>query len=849
MSLAAVIQQVLCDCKQPASHFQTRKENANKGRWFYTCASRGCKFFQWDDTTTRNAASPGRLSGTEGGSAVAQQKNKVFPNERPQNRPVVAVAGTQQSSRADVIGTGKPPGAALGTVRLAICDDGNIGAASPYNDTLIHAFRSIPGAVWDPGARLWKIPFVQLDPIRRAMKAPNLRGLDFHDLPKFIERVHDQQAKTGIPNEQIEKLMRKRLPKSLMESLLQYQREGVMMAIKKDGRALLGDEMGLGKTIQALSIATYYHEDWPLLVICPSSLRLTWANEINRWLGTGGDNPLSEDDALVLPDDIQVIFAAKEMLRDDAKITIVSYDLFSRAGSSVISGRNFKMVIADESHYLKSPDAKRTKNILPVLKAARRALLLSGTPALSRPIELFTQVSALDPTMFRSQMEYAKRYCDAKQGPFGWDYSGSANLGELNWLLSRTVLIRRLKDQVLNQLPSKIRQTVIVAVDEKVRKKIQKQLSATHSFDEQIDRARESGNTEARRTAQNMKRKALTEMYVETGRAKLEPVKQYLSDLYEEPDKKFIVFAHHKSVLTGIAEHCITKLKAQFIMIDGDTPQKERQALCDRFQNDPKTRIGVLSITAAGVGLTLHAADFVVFAELFWNPAQLLQGEDRAHRIGRKHVVDVKYIISNGTLDDMQWPMIKKKLAILGSAIDGGKGEQMTSIQSPSRKKRKVESDQTTLDAVWEKMKSKAGDEDEIVDDDDPLLLMGGAKSQRDETEDEAEHDEPYSLADATPYPASVPENLKRKYGLIREEAGVSGGRILNEVELGPPPPPSEPDDGDIWFQGQDEKDLELLLVEEQRYMEEQRRQREMLELDEDYARRLQAEEKAPYIL
>jgi hypothetical protein len=135
-------------------------------------------------------------------------------------------------------------------------------------------------------------------------------------------------------------------------------------------------------------------------------------------------------------------------------------------------------------------------------------------------------------------------------------------------------------------------------------------------------------------------------------------------------DIKLLIFAHHREVLDAISAH-LSQKKVRHIRIDGQTPQHLRQELCTKFQEDTGTKAAVLSITAAGVGLTLHAASTVVFCELFWNPGQLLQAEDRAHRMGQKKSVDIKYVIGRGTLDDSQWQLVQRKISIVGQSVNG----------------------------------------------------------------------------------------------------------------------------------------------------------------------------------
>ena len=200
-------------------------------------------------------------------------------------------------------------------------------------------------------------------------------------------------------------------------------------------RALLADEMGLGKTVQAIAAAAAYVSDWPLLVACPASARLHWRDELLRWLPT-----------LLGAEDVCVVLSGRQAL-PRASVYILSYDLVPRMRRALEALRP-QAIICDESQCLKSRAALRTKAMLPLLKAARRAVLLSGTPALSRPVELFTQLHALDAAAFPLFKAFAQRYCDAKQGRYGLDASGCSHLSELHTMLFATVGLRRLKRDV-----------------------------------------------------------------------------------------------------------------------------------------------------------------------------------------------------------------------------------------------------------------------------------------------------------------------------------------------------------------------------------------------------------------
>ncbi|KAJ3185227.1 hypothetical protein HDU85_001277 [Gaertneriomyces sp. JEL0708] len=567
-------------------------------------------------------------------------------------------------------------------ITFTVHDDNTISCVSTYHESITQLFRETPGATWNPEHRAWMFLFTEYDKVLRDMKATNFGQFPpiINELAPWVLKVLKRESeKPAATDDEVIGPMEVLIDADLYAKLMPFQKTGVLQAIKRDGRVLLGDEMGLGKTIQALAICSYYRTEWPVLIICPSSLRLTWAGEIQKWLS--------------VPDDkIQVVFQGKDRLSRQKHFIITSYDLASRESIlAQLRDCRYKIVVADESHYLKSKDAKRTKSLLPLIKDSKRALLLSGTPALSRPIELYTQLSALIQP-FTSQTQFGVRYCNGKRNKFGWDFTGNSNTHELHWFMEKTVLIRRLKKDVLSELSSKMRQCVYVEIPTAAKKKMDKLKEKSDALDDIVEQAKASKNSAQERDAALAKKQNYIELYSETGVAKLPAVKEYLQELYTNTNRKFIVFAHHAAVVSELSTFFENQLDAKYIKIDGHTAQEKRQGLCDIFQTSPATRVALLSITAAGVGLTLHAADLVIFAELFWNPAQLLQGEDRAHRIGRQGTVDVKYVLAKGTLDDVQWPLISRKLNVIGESIDGVRGGMETvddiNVQQEKEKKK-----------------------------------------------------------------------------------------------------------------------------------------------------------------
>ncbi|NXK96372.1 SMAL1 protein, partial [Formicarius rufipectus] len=506
-----------------------------------------------------------------------------------------------------------------------------------YSAEVIGVFKQMDSRNYDVNTRKWNFLLEDYSKLMEVLQS--LMSVEVEPLPEAVIRTFAAQlrrspSQTDIPDADLSVVDSK-----IVTSLMPFQREGVNFGILRNGRLLLADDMGLGKTIQAICIAAYYQKEWPLLVVTPSSVRFTWAEAFHRWLPS------------LSPDSTNVIVTGKDNLTGSL-INIVSFDLLSKMDKQLKS--TFQVVIVDESHFLKNIKTARCRAAMPLLKAAKRVILLSGTPAMSRPAELYTQIAAVQPTFFPQFHSFGLRYCDARKMPWGWDYSGSSNLTELKILLEESIMIRRLKSDVLSQLPAKQRKMVVVA-PEGISAKTKAFLEA-----------------EAKKMAKGYKSKqqekeALLVFFSRTAEAKIRSVIEYILELLESGNNKFLVFAHHKIMLDSVVAE-LEKKHVEYIRIDGSTPSAERQSLCQKFQFSEQQVVAVLSLTAANMGLTLSAADLVVFAELFWNPGILIQAEDRAHRIGQTSSVNVHYLVARGTADDYLWPMIQEKIKVLGKA-------------------------------------------------------------------------------------------------------------------------------------------------------------------------------------
>lgn len=445
------------------------------------------------------------------------------------------------------------------------------------------------------------------------------------------------------------------------DKLFEYQKEGFKRGIQQNGRIFLADEMGLGKSIQSIAILDYFKKwtEIKSIVICPSILKENWKREIIKWTN------ISENE-------IQTIFKVKEVISRKKSIFIIAYDLFVRREIDFRKlGINFAIV--DEVHYLKNRKSKRAKKIAPFLSKMKYLVLLSGTPATSRVDELFIPLNILEPKIFPLYFPFSKRYCEGKKGRFGWESLGKSNTEEMNYIFNK-MAVRRLKKDVLQDLPSKIRESLFVEIPPSKKKIMEDLFEELREMNNELRR----NQSKTKYTSELFfKRNAkISELYRASADAKKKGVFEVISNELECGSQKFIVFSHHMIILDGI-EECIKKYTSKntklckWVRIDGKTPQNQRQRKIDTFLSDPSMRVAILGLQACNAGLNIAGVNKMIFAELSWNPSTLIQAEDRIHRIGATgNAVMYSYILAKNTYDEKLYEMLQLKFKNLSKTID-----------------------------------------------------------------------------------------------------------------------------------------------------------------------------------
>ncbi len=509
--------------------------------------------------------------------------------------------------------------------------------------------RSLPKAAgfqWNPIRREWATP----DPVKAA------RLIDYAD------KALADQIRTAIQS-QVDSVQESSashadiiIPAPEPLEYMPFQKAGIAYATKRKA-TLIADEMGLGKTIQAIGIINMAPGVRNVVVVCPASLKINWQRELEKWL--------------TLPLSIGVCNGTVP----DADILITNYEQLSK-----LPPRPLDLLIVDEAHYAKNPKAQRTKLVKALSAKAKRTILMTGSPIVNRPIELHSLLSILDAPSWPF-WEYVKRYCGAYQGRWGWDFSGATNLDELQYRLRSTLMVRRLKADVLAELPPKRRQLITLSskgFDKVLKAESKLELSLEQNreaLELEMDLAEAVGNTETYNKAALALRQhsavafeEMSEVRHQTALAKAPVVAEHIAGLLESVDK-VVVMAHHHDVVDILCDELVYY---GVVRLTGRDSQTVRQQAVDTFQGDPNVRVFVGSIQAAGVGLTLTAASTVVFAELDWTPSAVNQAEDRCHRIGQKDSVLIQHVVLDGSLDARQAQVLINKQTVIDSAIDGG---------------------------------------------------------------------------------------------------------------------------------------------------------------------------------
>ena len=527
----------------------------------------------------------------------------------------------------------------------------NFELSFKYKPSIIDRIRQIPGRRFDGTRKVWIIPTrsrVDLERmIYQIQQFENINWLSGNE-------KREEEAVYDIP--ELPELV---VPHNLKIQPYPYQLKGIARGLELK-RFMNCDEPGLGKTLQ--SIATInIASAFPCLVICPSSLKINWMREWEKF---------TDRKAMILTDKVRdtwTFFFQTGM----HQVFIVNYESLKKyfvqrikksEGWTLrdVEFRNsinlFKSVIIDESHRCKSASTQQAKFCKGICTGKEWIIELTGTPVVNRPKDLIPQLAILNRMEdFGGYKPFVNRYCSGQRE--------ASNLKELNFNLWKYCMFRREKSLVLTDLPDKIRQVNTCEITNR-----KEYVDAERDLIMYLQKYKDADDEKIEKALRGEVMVRINILRQISARGKVRDVIEFVKD-FRENGKKIILFCSLHEVVDQLKRYFPTA-----VSVTGRDSQDVKQRAVDAFQNNPKTDIIICSIKAAGVGLTLTASSNVAFVEFPWTYADCCQCEDRAHRIGQKDSVTCYYFLGRRTIDEKVYRIIQEKKnianAVTGSTED-----------------------------------------------------------------------------------------------------------------------------------------------------------------------------------
>jgi TATA-binding protein-associated factor len=512
------------------------------------------------------------------------------------------------------------------------------------------------------------------------------------------------------------------IPVAIKAELRSYQQEGVNwlhFLNKYHLHGILCDDMGLGKTLQTLCIVASDHhqraEEYaktqapdvrrlPSLIVCPPTLSGHWQQEIKTYA------PFLSVTAYVGPP------AERKAMREklgNTDIVVTSYDV-CRNDTDILEKHNWNYVVLDEGHLIKNPRAKISQAVKRL--SSNHRLILTGTPIQNNVLELWSLFDFLMPGFLGAEKVFLDRFAKPiAASRFSKASSKEQEAGALAIeALHKQVLpflLRRLKEEVLNDLPPKILQNYYCDLSD-LQKKLFEDFTKKQGKKIQDEAGRDDKDAKQHifQALQYMRKlcnspalvmKPGSNLYDDTQKIlqkqgtsiedpvhapKLTALRDLLVDcgiggdegdsndpLYQ-PIKphRALIFCQMKEMLDMVQNKVLKDMlpSVSHLRLDGSVEASKRQDIVNKFNSDPSYDVLLLTTSVGGLGLNLTGADTVIFVEHDWNPQKDLQAMDRAHRIGQKKVVNVYRLITRGTLEEKILSLQRFKIDVASTVVN-----------------------------------------------------------------------------------------------------------------------------------------------------------------------------------
>lgn len=497
--------------------------------------------------------------------------------------------------------------------------------------------KEIPGYKWNSDMKVWQYPVDRMVVAQmRKIFGPDLKvASQVEDLLKRMDEKRIQMI-------QVKEATDATINVPFADKLRPYQRVGVDY-LTKTKRAILADDMGTGKTIQAITTCENAgHEK--VLVVCPNTLKWTWLNEVGKWT-----------------DSVAVVVNGAKNKRMKAiqefkgKYLIINYE--SLRIHEELATMRWDAIIFDEAHKLKNRKAQQT--VVAKKVKSENIYLLTGTPMLNRPDELWSLLNRLYPEKFRSYWRFVEQYCQLVHNGYANEIVGCTP--EQEKALRETlapIMIRRTKAEILPDLPEKVHQRHVVALEgeqKKLYKQMEKDAIAKLTQEEVI--AAPVVIAQITRLRQLAISPQLLSHQVQES-AKFNALMDLIKDNHE--GHKIVVFSQFRKAIELFSERLTTE-GIRWTAVTGKVSQKDRNRATKDFQEDKNTRVMLATIEAAAHGLTWTSGDIAIFLDRHWTPAINTQAEDRLHRIGQKNSVTIINLVAENTIEERIENMLEGK--------------------------------------------------------------------------------------------------------------------------------------------------------------------------------------------
>lgn len=476
--------------------------------------------------------------------------------------------------------------------------------------------------------------------------------VSFFDMPIVQDMIDDKSFENDFMGskdffEGINKLAEENIDYPILNAILRdYQKYGykwLKYLTDNNLGACLADDMGLGKTLQAIALLTNLHEEKKKksMVIMPKSLIYNWENEIKRFspkLKVGVYYGINRDFSLLKK--VDIILTTYGTIRNDIENLLE---------------QKFDLLVLDESQNIKNINSQTTKAVL--LLNAKKRVALSGTPIENNLLELYSLFRFLNPEMFGLVQEFTNDYIVPIQ-----KYSDTSTIEELRKKIY-PFLLRRVKKEVLADLPDKIEKLVYVDMNDEHRRFYEERRKYYYSLLEKNTSSQGNFDKFFVLQAINELRHIVSSPELESKKIISSKKEVLIENVIEaiENNHKVLVFVNYLSSIESICDS-LKENKIKYLKMTGQT--KDRQNLVDKFQNDSRYKVFVMTLKTGGVGLNLVSADTIFIYDPWWNTTVENQAIDRAYRLGQDKTVFAYKMIMRNTIEEkiLKLQEIKNKL-------------------------------------------------------------------------------------------------------------------------------------------------------------------------------------------